>query len=105
MPVTMGLLEVRAPIFFPRGGLWLASPHLRICLDFVGPRDVGVGWILSPSNNLFSTSTIFDNDGTNGSERASGHDGGPPPPPPPNEPRTRSAMRRLVVVASLYLCL
>ena len=37
----------------------MASPHLRIRLDFVGPRAVEVEWILAPSNNLFSTSMDF----------------------------------------------
>jgi hypothetical protein len=41
MPVTMGLLQVRAQMFFPH--LWLrglksASLHLLFSLDFVGPR-------------------------------------------------------------------
>ncbi len=37
----------------------MASPHLWTPLDFIAPWAVESGWILSPSNYLFSMSTDF----------------------------------------------
>jgi hypothetical protein len=52
----MGLLQVRAPIFFLAFGLVAFNrlpPHLLFSLSFVGPQAEEFGLNISPSNILF----------------------------------------------------